>query len=603
MKKLLALFFALATFLVLMLFITAFVAAQEQEGCCLDTGKGQQCVITTRAECPSRFYTGPPYDCSNIEECKPQTCIPRSKSEACLRNKPASECRAFGGVPEALPLESIPQCQPGCCIIAKGVKAEVLQRRQCENLTQALGYDLGMMEFKEGIISEIECKKTGSPVDLGCCVLGAGACKYGTRQECTEGNFVPLQGGLFCRDVTQCALTSHFYSDCGKLPGTETNVHWFDSQGNQEEIWSDPDTGKSGDCHYPEAMCTKDAITGKAKCQDTRCTIEGSLGSQVLGDKSPRVTRDKSAEGSVLLTGTSICYNFYTHYGDSDMWERSTGLQNQILHCSFGKIDIETLGTDREKLCDKAGEAPALIHGTVKENRWENCSECGKASGALSGPRNLVGDFFGPTYGLPGGSVFAGIGDYCTKEKCESGDYGDCIYHSDILGSSAVPVVGSAPVGSCDPKYPPGAASSKCSECGGGGDSLWNLCTRAECYSKGDCQFYGAGGRMIWTWPLLFAGLSWAERTPLIVPDCALTTLVYCPLNCPAGVCADQACYEPRNRNFFNCIGDRFGTYTLGTSVGVLKWLAIDLVYGQIVKGAIGPMIQSAAGGFGGAGG
>ncbi|MCX8194430.1 MAG: hypothetical protein N3G19_03705, partial [Candidatus Pacearchaeota archaeon] len=75
-KKITILLFA---FTLTFIFIT--LAQAQQEGCCLDTGKGQQCVTTTRAECKGRFFTGPPYDCSNIEECKPQTCIPRVKSE------------------------------------------------------------------------------------------------------------------------------------------------------------------------------------------------------------------------------------------------------------------------------------------------------------------------------------------------------------------------------------------------------------------------------------------------------------------------------------------------------------------------------------------
>ncbi|MEM4152881.1 MAG: hypothetical protein QXK80_02070 [Candidatus Pacearchaeota archaeon] len=588
---LLSLLIVTTIFSTTMILNTEQAEAQEQLGCCLETKPiaetpkvSKQCVTTTRDNCIGRFYTGPPYDCSNVPDCKPGTCIPKDKSEPCLRNKPLAECSAQGGVPDPRPLEEIPQCKPGCCIIAKGVKAEVKQYRQCENLTLTLGYDLNMMEFKEGIISEIECKKQGSPSDLGCCVLGGGECKYGPRQECQEGNFVPLQGGLFCRDVAACALTNHSYYDCGKLPGTETDIYWFDSQGNQEEL--------KEACNYPNKICQKSEL-GIVYCKDTTCKIKGQA--QNMTGTPPKV--EKIDIDTTLVTGTSLCYNFYTHYGDDRMLERSTGLQNQIIHCSFGKYEIEGLGTDREKLCVQGGETPALIHGTVVENRWENCSECGKSPAVL----NLIGDFFIPTVGIPGGSVLGAVGEYCTKDKCESGDYGDCVWHGDYLGSTNVPFLGPVAVGSCDPKYPPGQASSKCAECGGGGDSLWNLCTRAECYSKGDCEFHKAGlGRMAWTSPLIFAGLSWAERTPLIILDCAVT-MIYCAANCSPPPCKNPACEEPRNRNFFNCIGDRFGTYTLGTSVGVLKWLVIDMVWGQFVKGAIGPMIQSAAGGFGGA--
>ena len=529
------------------------VQAQEQEGCCLDTGS-QQCVTTTRAECPSKFYTGPPFDCSNIPECKPQTCIPRKKDEPCLRNKPAAECRALGGVPENQPLESIPQCKPGCCIIAQGVKAEVLQYRQCENLTMALGYDLDMMEFKEDITSQVECKKIGSPSDLGCCVLGAGSCSYGPRAECKE-NFVPLQGGYYCRDIADCALTFHFYVDCGKLPGTETDIYWYDSQGNQEEL--------NESCNYPEGICSKDNL-GNVYCKNTKCeNLE--LEDQIMTDKPPKVNTRKRTVN--LLTGTSVCYNFYTAYGDDRMQERSTGLQNQILHCSFGEIDIEGLGQDREKLCVEGGESPALIHGTVKENKWENCSQCG-SSKALFGMGNEVGDFLGPaSIGLPTGTMFASLfGDYCNKDKCEQ--LGDCYYHEDVgkIGFGT-------PIGSCDPIYPPGLENSKCSDCGGGGDAIWNLCTKAECYSKGDCQFKTASGwtragTFLWFWP----GLSIGERISQIIPECIVTT-TYCAINK-----LDPACSINSNSNVLSCLADRGKAYAI--------WAPIWIIQGKLIGAA-----------------
>lgn len=262
----------IVTFILSAILILSIQVQAQQEGCCIDGIPGNACAQSvTKEQCGTgRFVTGPPFDCSNVQECKPATCIPHEKSEACQRNKQAAVCSQEGGVPDYRTLEDIAQCKPGCCVIANGVKAEVLQQRQCEQLTKDLGYQNNMMQFLEGITSQVECKKQGSPYDLGCCVLGGGDCKYGPRQECNglNGNFVPLQGDQRCKDVTACALTTHSYEDCGTLAGTETDVYWFDSQGNQED--------KSKSCGYPEAMCTKDAITGKALCKNTRCSVSGT---------------------------------------------------------------------------------------------------------------------------------------------------------------------------------------------------------------------------------------------------------------------------------------------------------------------------------------
>ncbi len=583
-------------FLVIILLIITIQAiqAQEQKGCCLDTGKGQQCVSTTRAECLGRFFTGPPFDCSNVAECKAQTCIPKQKDEACMRNKAAAECLAMGGVPDAKPLEEIAQCKPGCCIIAKGVKAEVLQYRQCENLTKTLGYDLEMMEFKEGITSQIECKKVGSPSDLGCCVVGDGDCKYGAREQCGEGSFVPLAGGLFCRDVTSCALTTHFYSDCGTLPGTETDIYFFDSQGNQEEL--------KASCRYPEAICSKDA-EGRVSCKDTKCDVNGQA--QEMSSTPPKITIVSIEQ--TLLTGTSMCYNFYTDYvggeekdeAQSYLYRRSTGLQNQIIHCGFGKLEIEGLGVDRQKLCFPANPTVqggvATFHANVKENKGQNCSQCGASSG-LFGFGNDVGDFLGPaSIGLPTGKMFSALfGDYCTKEKCENIG-GDCYYHQDLPG-----FVGGTPVGSCDSIYPPGSSASKCSECGDGGDSVWNLCTRAECNSKGDCTFndanaFAKAGTLAWFWP----GLAVGERVSSIIPECTATS-IYCAINCAAG-CTDTACLHPSNNNFFKCLGDRGKAYAIWAPVwiinGKLIGAAWDALSGKVTTAIVDKATSSVIGG------
>jgi hypothetical protein len=567
MKKRIIILFS---FVILALFSFSFIQAAEQEGCCLDTGS-TQCVKTLQTQCAGRFYTGPPYDCSNIPECKPGTCIPKEKDQPCLRNKQLAECTVLGGVPDPRPLEEIEQCKPGCCVIAGGLKAEILQYRQCENLSRLLGFGLDKIQFLTNVTSEIECKKQGSTADLGCCVLGGGQCSYGVRSSCAEGRFVPLQGGLACKDVNDCALTTENYFDCGKLPGSETNIYWFDSQGNQEKL--------KQDCDYPDKICQK-GVSGKAECKSTVCNINKTIGAQTMTENAPRV-QGGQYETNSLLTGTSMCYNFYTQFGDKNMYERSTGLQNEILHCELGSIRQEGLGVDRKKLCVQSQEGS--LHGNVKENRYQNCSQCGSATGFLGGIRNTIGDFFGPTFGLPGGSVFAAMGGFCTKDKCEA--IGDCVYHIDMFGPKEIPVVGPTPIGSCDPKYPPGATLSNCGNCGKGGDSVWNRCTKSECYSQGDCYFAPAStGTRIWVGALTALGLAWAERTPLIPTECLATTL-YCAFE----KTNNPSCSLPKNTNFVSCITDRVTTYTLGTPFSLLKKIAVDIIWKEgIEKGVMG---------------
>lgn len=583
----------LTTFIILL----TEVRAQGQQGCCLDTGTGKTCVTTSKDQCQGRFYTGPPYDCSNIADCKPGTCIPTNQNEPCLRNKPIAECQMLGGVPDTRALEEITQCKIGCCILAKGVKAEVLQQRQCQALAKTLGYNTSMIDFKDGITSQVECKKQGSPSDLGCCVLGGGDCKYGPRASCTtlNGNFIPLAGDQFCSNIAQCALTAHDHADCGTLPGTEQDIYNFDSQGNQENL--------NISCNYPLSLCTKDSITGKPYCKSTTCSVSGTA--QVMSSNPPKANPQPINEPS-LLTGTSICYNFYTAYGDdrfkygSDDNMRSTGLENEVLHCSFGKIDMEGLGTDRQKIClppdPKTQKTFAAFHANVRANNWQNCAKCG-SSDKLGGFGNDVGDFLGQSsFGFPNGKMWEKLfGDYCDKGKCEDGSFGDCVWHQDLKA-----YLGSVAVGSCDPKYPPGTTQSQCNNCGDGGDAIWNECTKDECYSLGDCKFQPAStaNKLLtaaWLWP----GLAISERVGLIIPDCISTTMIYCPFIGKTTL----ACLHPSNTNLLSCLADRGKAYAIYAPAWIMSgkllssgWEALNSNILSTVQSKVGEAIRGKTG-------
>jgi hypothetical protein len=451
------------------------VKADEQVGCCELTRTQLICQETERGNCQSGFHSG--QACSQINTCKPGTCVP--PKGRCMAQKMKAECDAILGFWVIEQMENIQVCQKGCCGIAEGIKAEVLQRKECNELALELGYDPEEdVEFDTSITRQDECFKKYATQDRGCCVLGGGQCEYGIREQCTQlaGNFVPLAGNRYCKDVQQCAATPHAYYDCGELPGTEFDIYWYDSQGSQEEVYDD--------CNYPNALCTKDK-TGQVECKSTTCFITGRA--QKMSDNPPKIEWI-DFNNKLLLTGQSTCYNFYTHYDgqeDNELYERSTGLQNQILHCRLGDIEIEALGPDREELC---ADLPGEPHAIKFENNWEECPTCGSG-----GSLDFIGDFFGPF--PPFGKLFNNMfGEYCDRELCEdSVTFGDCVYKQEFGG-----FLGGVPVGACVPKYPPGTtasgiASQICALCGKEA-GLWNLCDRQECEAFGDCYFepYGA---------------------------------------------------------------------------------------------------------------
>lgn len=567
------------------------VQAAEQEGCCLDTGVNQ-CVPTTKTQCPGKFYTGYPFDCSNVPECTPKTCIPNETSQACIRSKTVAECNAIHGTALSEDLETIEQCQTGCCIIAKGMKAEVLQKRQCQQLSLDLTKSLDEMQFLPDIKSQVECKKAGSPTDIVCCVLGGGNCKYGYREECTNesGKAIPLQGGEYCRDVKECAVTSQAKQGCGTRTGTEFNIYWFDSQGNQEE--------PVADCGYPEKICKIDAKNQSPYCADTMCYFD-NLEQQVMTNEPPKVTTEKIE--SKLLTGTSQCYNFYTHYGVQDMYGKSTGLQNEILHCTLGVTEIQGLGPDRNLLCKNGNttDPQDLLHANEFNNSWQRCSSCGKGGIPVV---QQIGNIVGPFPPL-GGMIANAVTTSCDRNTCENA-LGECVYMNKFPGGSNTNWFFIKSVVSCFPKYTPGTNSmgtntTYCSQCYGGIDDVWSLCKEQQCEGLGDCEFkhfYKNG----WIGTLMTILLLWTSysvgRFVWMPVDCLIYTIP--GMGAPAGTkFGDSAEYnkcfkQVRPKNFyflmFKWPYDLYKLIQKNPVLGAIIGGGTALTLGGILKSAIG---------------
>ncbi len=528
-NKLIAIFISILivsmTFTISFSLSSQVVKADEQFGCCELTKTQLICQETERGNCQDGFHSG--QACSQIGNCKPGTCVP--PEGRCMAQKMKEECDAIQGFWSSTPMENIQVCQEGCCGIAKGIKSEVLQRKECTELAIDLGYDPDEdVEFDTSITSQTECFKKYATQDRGCCVLGGGQCEYGIRESCTTlgGNFIPLAGNKYCNAVTHCAVTKHEYYDCGKLPGTEFDIYWFDSQGSQEDIYEE--------CNYPTKICTK-YETGEVECKSTKCHIQGTAQEIVFGEENgfPKISSGNTPIvktidiNELLLTGQSTCYNFFSHYDGQDnngLYERSTGLQNQILHCRLGDIEIEGLGPDREKLCflgGKPGEDPpqsSTQHANVIENEWEECTDCG--SGGVLFVGGIVGDLLGPFPPL-GRSIAGTLGHYCDPKSCN--DYGDCVYHEDFPSWWSLGLA--TRTGSCNPKYPPGTVE-QCSQCGRGGDGLWNVCDDSECASLGDCEFKPHSDWMKWgAWfPILSLVSTYMYRINFIPAEFILCT-------------------------------------------------------------------------------
>ncbi|MGB9707820.1 MAG: hypothetical protein ACPLXC_00625 [Candidatus Pacearchaeota archaeon] len=479
-------------------------------GCCLKYQNKYCTDDVTRDVCEGMFFTGKA--CTSVPECKEVLCRPDNLRDLPLNEVMVTQCQVnkhqYACRDEnkgAVANEEV--CALGCCMIPGqkiGRVCQTLPKFVCQELARRDG---GNYTFEAGLTSN-ECYSKCAADKLGCCVLGGGDCKYGSRGECSSETFYE---GMFCYEVgpPQCVTEHNASLGCcssAVVGGGEIKraICMFDSQGNQEETISE--------CPYPETkcdICNKDTCydhknntvsLGQPYCKDRSCypAKEGAIGSQkIVYDNTtgkPKIEFVPAPEK--MLHGSSVCYNFYTYYqspSQLNLDSKSTGLQNQILRCVEGNIEIQGLGADRETLCLQT----STVTTAAFDNNWEQCRTCANKSGFW----NTIGDAF---LAVPKGGWKFIFPLQFSAPYCKAIDEENPGQSCNSLGEVKVADTTQqmcwfnqdtsfpTKIGSCDPLYPPGT-STQCAECGQGYDSIYNVCDAEECAALGNCQTKGLG--------------------------------------------------------------------------------------------------------------
>ncbi|MEM2933154.1 MAG: hypothetical protein QW622_03045, partial [Candidatus Pacearchaeota archaeon] len=213
--------------------------AQIQYGWCSKTIAGKTCQPdVAEYECESGFSLSRPSDCYEVY------CI--DPSGVCMANMPYRTCiEEINGTPATPEAE---QCVKGCCGVANRMIG-ITTLAKCKAIATERGFptdpDAGYLQWYGGLENERECALKFAGLERGCCFLGAGNCVYGYRKECS-GTFFP-GSDVYCSKIPECNVKSHFKLGCGKMPGDEDKIFWFDSAGNQEDL--------NRSCTVPQYVC------------------------------------------------------------------------------------------------------------------------------------------------------------------------------------------------------------------------------------------------------------------------------------------------------------------------------------------------------------
>jgi len=440
----------------------------EIVNCCQWTNDNKFCVESTDINfqdyggCKAGYLSSYKSCSSNdVSECKLGTCVPSDTGE-CLANKFKVECTHNNqGKWFSQDIRSVGECQVGCCNVGGSV-CSLQEKKVCiQDLANG-----DSSAFNSGITNALECDNSCRGADIGTCKTENG-CRSTTRTNC-NGEFF---ANKYARDVIGCFVNSHAYKSCGD--GTSDNdkysVYWYDSNNNREEV--------TQECNYPDEICNDIDDKGgeDAKCVSTKCVED-------CPDCYP----------NELKSGESVCSNVLGGHFDNE--KRSKGLSNYILRCQWGVVESDNVDFNRERRCVEGVSSDGMFNAKWRKNNWQECSKCGEGNGAIPASDYLG---FAPIFGQ---LLIGTVGKACSEggawrfDKCEDFGNGDCgsIFNDNAYDDDFI----WPPLGSCNPQYPPGDGSrsygdpvNRCKQCGQGGDSATNQCTREECNTMGDCIF------------------------------------------------------------------------------------------------------------------
>ena len=574
----------------------------QQTGCCEKTTTAyanpvQYCVDDVEAkDCDGNFNSFK--SCSDVSACQVGTLICR---DGCISNKTKSE--AVGSFREECTwspernLEDIDECKVGCCSIPSWLVCNTKQSIVCTEEA-----DDRTFNFEEGITTDSICSNYCGQQEFGTCITESG-CSYDVKKDCIDAlleedktlqenvNFYPdtpvcevLECGAICKEEQACGKPSY---------GNDEKICWYDNKGN---IGACPEDNSEDDCGgitYTCSECESDECQdtkrnkvvnkGEPYCKYTNCDITLTYGGQKWEEGLGQIANLPNNRQESVLNTRSICYNFYTKFVDSTLNDDSsgyidsdvlvsTGLQNSKIVCQNGISVQEAFGEERVQLCEQTGADEGLLCRCTSQqiNKGSRCRECGTGAKGL-------GVIFGDIMGA----------DRCDKAECNN--LGDCVFHTDYSG-----------IGSCDPKFPYGT-STTCADCGEGGDSLYNMPTKQECYSLGNCNYADSGPRFIQNIFPVFIGTFYGERlswTPvegaiglsiatgclvsLAIPGGAATAAMQqsAEVMCGLGGCTKCLTYGPTQ--FL-----RYGiTIPIGLALGTVKGIptAVSAAKGLIFK-------------------
>ncbi|MFA7707538.1 MAG: hypothetical protein WCX73_01180 [Candidatus Pacearchaeota archaeon] len=350
--------------------------------CCEKTLNGAWCQNTLKENCNTNFRLTPT-SCESTGFCKPGICYDSSEG-LCMDNTPQRVCNDANGTWVDDSVESVPQCNLGCCVL--GSQASFVTLTRCKKLSAEFGLQT---DFRTNIEDEVSCISIAASQDVGACVYESDyqrTCKFTTRAEClnVEENDNITSTGEFFKDylcsaeelATNCGITSETMCVSGK-----DEVYFMDSCGNPANIY---DASRKNDKSYwqqvldkSEACSSGDAKGNAGSKSCGNCDyFKGSICSEGNANYGDYICTDLNCydtkNGNDYKNGESWCeYQSETGEGQDTVGSR------QFRHvCINGEETIEPCADYRNEVCYEEEleiDTGTFIEAACRVNRWQDC--------------------------------------------------------------------------------------------------------------------------------------------------------------------------------------------------------------------------------------
>ncbi len=353
--------------------------------CCEKTTSGAFCVNADESECDSDFKSSPT-SCETTSYCKQGTCYDSSEG-ICMENTPQNVCNDGGGTWDARPIEEVPQCGLGCCIL--GDQAAFVSLVRCKKLSSAFGVE---NNYRTDINSEVACIAAAQGQDKGACVYEKDferVCEFTTRADCGGESGVEVVNGTstgrtFYKDLLCSA--EELNTACARQVSTTCSgedVYWTDSCGNLENVYSsDKDLSwNNGLVLEAEGICDPNDGTDKdcGNCEyleGTRCAEwDGVLGLGAPAESNYYCQKTEciDREGNPRLNGESWCVG----NGVSGDGLDAVGSRYFREVCRDGDVTVEACSDFRNEVCLSGNidtDSGSFETAACRVNRWQDCT-------------------------------------------------------------------------------------------------------------------------------------------------------------------------------------------------------------------------------------